>query len=237
MTFDDLLDQVVADSGDTDGQYRTDALRWLNLTRADIADEHPWKSALKADATITTSAATTDGLYDLSGYTWISGDYLFDETNEASIRHESLVMTNAIDASKDTTGNPAYWSDAGVDTNGTPQIYLWPIPDGTFTIRFSGYAVLADVAESATGSATDDFFGPLTPWGPTMSAGLRYYHDLNNNENPQQVALMLQVFKSKIRKRKSKDGLALPGSIPMQVVNTRRRIATGRFNPSHYNNG
>lgn len=233
MTFADLLDQVVYDSGDTSGEYRLRALHWLNQARAHIADQAKWRSALDPTAEITTSAATTSGIYTIGDYDYISGDFLFDETNNQPIQYESFSQVNVVDIQKDTTSSPSTWSDAGADDNGNRQIYLWPVPSGTYTIRFNGYRKIADVVE---GNTLDPFFGAITPWGPTFYAGIRYYHDLNNNEQPQQTLAQLAIFDRFIKGRKKNNLLSPGATLRLGIVRTQAPIVTGRFNPAHYSN-
>lgn len=239
MTFATLLDQVAGDAGDAGGSYRSDARRWLNIVRSYVADKAKWRSAFDADVNITTAAATTDGLYSIgSGYDYISGRYLYDETNDRFIDHESFATLNAIDAAKSTTGPPSWWSDAGVDSSGVRQIYLWPIPDAAYTIRFAGYKLFTDITESNDEDTADPFFGPLATWSACLSAGLRYQHDLNNNEDVQQIALQLKTFEMLITQRRRSN--AVDTTSVMQLENVKSRAGSlpvvGRLDPAHYRN-
>jgi hypothetical protein len=223
MTFADLLSEVAAQAGDTSAAFRVQARRWLNFTRAYIADRAEWRTALNADVTITTAAATTDGLYSLTGYERVSGDYLYDETNEYPILPESLSALQAHDPDKSVTGNPEWWADAGVDSDDNRQIYLWPIPDGAYVIRYAGYEVLTDIGEDDEQLSVDPFFGELTPWSPCLMAGLRYHMDLDNNEDAVQIAMQLKVFEGHIKRRKAKNSAAPHIGLRLANVRSRRR--------------
>jgi hypothetical protein len=236
MTFGELLDSIAFDAADTDGAYRTRALTWLNLARSHASNFAMWRSAIDPDVELTTAAATTDGLYSITGgYDQISGSFLYDETNENTIRHESFATLNAVDQAKETVAEPDWWADAGHDSNGDPQIYLWPVPDGTYTIRLAAYKTVTDITDEDL--AVDPYFGPLAPWAPAIMAGIRYYADLNNNETPQQSVAQLQVFERMVKLRARKNG-ANTGTLKLKNVRSIASSSTGmgRFNPSHYNN-
>jgi hypothetical protein len=233
MTYADLLDQIAYDAGDTSGEYRLRATHWLNLARGDIADRGKWRSAVDPTASITTSAATTSGIYTIGDYDYISGDFLYDETNNQPVQYESFSQVNVIDVQKTTTSSPDTWSDAGADSNGNRQIYLWPIPAGTYTIRFTGYRKLTDIVET---DSIDPFFGAITPWGPTFSAGIRYYHYQNNNEDASQIALQFKIFERFIKQRKRNNQLSPGATLRLGIVRTQAPIVTGRFDPAHYSN-
>jgi hypothetical protein len=187
--------------------------------------------------TFDTAAATTDGLYSLTGYEHLIHDNLWDTTNETTINHESYSTLQGIDPNKETTGPPEYWADAGVDTNDERQIYLWPIPDGTYTVRFSGYKKLTDLGESDDTLDKDPFFGLISPWSACFASGMRYYQDLNNNEDANQAALQLNIFNRLIRDRKATNMIAPTSKTGMEIV--RHAALTpfaGRLDPAHYNN-
>jgi len=236
MTFGDLLDEIAAQAGDESGTGRAQARRWLNLTRSYIADQAQWRSAFTADATFTTAAATTDGLYALSGYSSVSGDYLYDETNLLPIQFESFAALNAIDPDKTTTGQPSYWSDAGMDSNGLRRIFLWPIPDSAYTIRYAAYKDLSDIAAGNETLTLDPYFGPIPPWQSTFLAGLRYYMDLDSNEQPQQIALQKMVFDQQIKQRKRGNTVAPHAGGTLSRKRSVTINPTGRYDPAHYAN-
>jgi len=234
MTFADLLDQAVYDAGDDSGEYRLRALHWLNLARAYVADRGTWSAAMDPEATLTTDEDTTTGLYTIGSYDHISGDYLFDETSNNVVRHESLSQQNAIDPDKSTTAAPNWWGDAGADSNGNRQIYLWPVPDSAYVLRFAAYRTLTDISNEAL--STDPFFGAITPWGPTFSSGIRYYHDLNSNEDASQILLQRQTFDFFIKQRKKNNELSPGATLRLGIVRTQAPMVSGRFSPAHFNN-
>ena len=236
MTFGDLLDQAAHDAGETDGEYRTNARRWLNLTRSYIADKTQWRWAFNAAASFDTSAATVSGFYSLSGYERISGDLLFDETNNIPIKHEAFAVLRGMDPDKSVLSSPTYWADAGTDSNGDRQIYLWPVPSATYTISYPGIRALTDVVESQLTLDIDPYFGPIMPWAHAFTAGIRYFQDLNNNEDATQIFAQLTVLEKRIDSRKRNNGVSPHAGLELQNVRSSGHVAAGRLDPSHYNN-
>jgi hypothetical protein len=243
MTISELLDQVVFDAGDEDTAYRIAARRWLNLTRSDLANRVLWKWAARSAATLTTSAATTSGIYSLvdaatssTGFEFIMGDRFYDETNSNVVSHDSMMTLDGADPDKSTTGQPTVWSDAGTTSAGVRQIYLWPIPDGTYTLRFNGYVLLTDVTDANDPDSADPFFGPISPWASTFTAGLRFYHDMNNNEDTNQVLLAKRLFDDQVTQRIKNNRLSLAEPLRMKVIKTQEIETMGRFDPGHYSN-
>lgn len=238
MTISDLLDQIVFDSDDSSTAYRNAARRWLNLARSYIADRGYWKPALDDSVTITTSAATTDGIYDMpSGYDFIYGSMLYDETNECRVEYQDMEILRSMDPDKSVNSSgPSFWTDAGSDGAGTRRIFLWPIPDSTSTITFPAYRLLTDLTSAQDSETVDPFFGTITPWSSCFQAGMRYFHDINNNESRTQIRDQLGIFEHAIARRRIKSKLTLP-RLPMSIIKTHKTgLPLGRFDPAHYNN-
>lgn len=236
MTFADLLNEVAAQAGDDGAAFRTQARRWLNYVRADIADLGDWRTAFNADVELTTSSATTSGLYVTTGYERISGKYLYDETNEMPLASQSFSEMQARDPDKSVTGNPQFWADAGVDSNDNRQIYLWPIPDGTYTIRYAAYKVLTEISESDETLTTDPYFGDIVPWAATFFAGLRYYMSVDDNEDIAQSELQERKFHKKIRQRLKKNSVSPHAAQQMAAIRSYRHVTAGRLDPTHFEN-
>ena len=243
MTFSDLIDQITSNAGDDSSTYRAKCRRWLNLTRSDIGSDGLWKWALRAEATFDTAAATTSGIYPLTdssvssdGFEFLLGDSLIDRTNNRTIRHESMASMHEIDHDKETFGPPSWWGDAGATDAGVRRIYLWPIPEGTYTILFDAYKMLTDVDETQDALEIDPFFGPISVWAGTMAAGMRYYYDLDNNEDPTQTAIQHRQFMKQISKRRTHNRLSLSAPQRLHILTTQAIGTVGRFDPAHYAN-
>ena len=118
-----------------------------------------WRTAMVADDTFTTTSATK--LYSLIGlassqkYEHLTSQWLWDVTNNGFISVDTLGLLNSIDNDQSVTGPPTKWADAGADSNQVKQIYLWPIPGGTYTIRFAAYKLLSDVTSSDDDASND----------------------------------------------------------------------------------
>jgi len=236
MTHADLINEVVAQAGDSGATYRAQVIRWYNLVRSHIADQGRWRTAFDPDTTITTSSATTDGIYSLTGYETVSGDFMYDETNEAVLRYSPFSSLNATDPNKDTTGNPEFWSDAGVDSSGNRQVYFWPIPDGTFTIRYAAYKLLTAIESTDETDTVDDYFGPIAPWAACFQAGLRYHMALDDNEDAMSIQSAWAAFNRLIAARRATNSVSPQGSFSLANVRSMGSPVYGRLDPSHYNN-
>ncbi len=226
MTVQDLLTQAANNAGDSSGDFTNDARRWLNLTRSYIASECLWKRAMRDPVTITTSAATTNGIYTLresgTDYDFVAGDLLFDESNDRVIRHESLGTLRSADMDRSTTGSPDWWGDAGDDGNGLRQIYLWPVPDGTYTITFPAYLLLTDLSASNDGLSEDPFFGPISPWAACFASGMRFFYDQDNNESDTALELSERRFRRLIKRRMAYNTISPNSSLKSRAIRTQR---------------
>jgi len=240
VTVQDLLNQIAGNAGDSGADFAADARRWLNLTRSYIAGEAVWKWAMRDPATITTAAATTSGLYNLTdsitaaSYAFVAGDLLFDQTNENTISYESLGTLLQADHDKSTTGPPTRWADAGQDGSGNRQIYLWPVPDDAYTVVFPAYLLLTDLTSDNDGDDADAFFGPISPWGACFAAGMRYYNDLDNNESDTAIALSDSRFKRHVNRMKAQNRPSPTASLPARIVRTRGYYSEMGRLPSSY---
>lgn len=238
MTVANLLDHIVHGADDSTGEYRTAVLRWLNLCRSEAYGETSWVTAVQPDATISTSAAQTDGLYELDDHEHVVHPRMWDETNEDTLKYESYSALQSIDPNKQTTGPPTYWSDAGIEntTSGDRVLYLWPIPDATYVIRFSGYRKYKDLLSSEESLTTDPIFGDVGAWGSAFAAGMRYYQDSDNNESVNQTVVQERRWRRLLRGMKSRNGV-LP-NVAMGLADVRHvsQVGMGRFDPSSFNN-
>lgn len=239
MTVSDLLDQVYFDAGEPGSAFRTSARRWLNLVRSKIAEEGPWQAAFRPNVEFTTAASVTDGIYTLSddstGFDYVVSAQLYDVTNSTTIKFEPRGRVRSADPDP-TTGPPTFWSDAGVDSNGFRQVALWPIPAAAYTIRYDGYLTLTDLTSADDNLSVDPFYGPISPWASTFVEGLRYYHDVNNNEDSAQVELQRRAFDVAIARRKAANRLSSTSPMASEVIRTQLHPQPGRFNPAHYSN-
>lgn len=237
MTVGDLLNNLVRDSGDTGTAYRTSALNWLNLVRQRAAVMGSWRSAKNVDATFTTSASNTTGIYELEGSMSIIGDRIYDQTNNIVIYRDTEGTLMSFDANRDEFGFPSLWADAGMTAGGTNQIRLWPTPNGPFVIRYSGVKTLTPITTEDV--AIDPFFGDLDQVGYMLADGLTYYHLKNNDEaDAATVAMAFNMFKKSAIESSTAGAVDPLGSSRLEPVlrSARNQMAVGRLDPSHYDN-
>ena len=238
MTFATIIDVIVHRAGDDDGEYRAQVRNWLNFVRSEIADAHSWRSAVAVNQTLITAAATTTGQYIIgSTNESIVGKFMYDETNNNVLQHESLANTQLVDPDRSRTGDPNWWADAGLASTGERQIQLWPIPDGAYTIRYTALKRVTDVTEDQESDTEDAYFGSIAPWSNCFEAGLDYYYDKDNNEDAAQIQSKYLVFQRAINMRRAAEGVATNAALTLENVRQNRSsVMTGRFDPAHYNN-
>lgn len=237
MTYRDIIDTLVRDSGDPGSAYAVNAYRWLNFVRQEAAVKADWKSAKDSTGTFTTDAGNTTGVYALSGYESINGDELYDATNDCVIRRDTEMTLKAMDANQDEFGFPTLWSDAGMNSSGEIRIRLWPIPNDAFAVVFLGNKVLTDITQAMQTLEVDPYFGPLSTVGAMFLAGLRYFHDQNDNQDAMTMAKSQATFDKAIRLYSSANGADSVRSSRLEPVGRMPNARPfGRLNPSHFNN-
>lgn len=237
MTYKNLLDTLVSDSGDAGSAYRATAIQWLNFVRQEAAARGTWKSAKNSAATFDTDPLVTDGIYALTGFDSVVGDELYDSTNDNVIRRDVEMMLKSYDANKNETGPPILWADSGMTAAGEVQIRLWPVPAEVITIDFIGNRSLVDVTSANELVSVDPYFGTISQIGAMLQAGLRYYHDLNNNEDYVQVRGSKAAFYDAIKLYSGNSGADSVRSSRLEPVGRRPYARPlGRLDPSHYSN-
>ena len=101
--------------------------------------ENAWKwSALRTTMTVTTSSS-------VFAYTLVGAGSIFDtldvlnDTDDFFLEYKTAHEMNKLFLGTPTTetGSPRYYSFNGVDSNGDTIIDLYPIPDGSYTIRYN----------------------------------------------------------------------------------------------------
>jgi len=236
MTFAELYDQVAGATGDASGAQRTNARRWLNLTRSHIADEHYWPSALDASATFSATVKSS-GIYTIgTSYDHIAGDWLFNTTDNMVVISEGLALERGVDVDKDTTGPPTVWAPAGMSTAGNYQIYLWPRPSVVTTIEFHGVKRMTTITSASDAASIDPYFGDLQAWSACFVAGMRYFSMDTDNEDAFSVNAAFSRFMKQVDRRKKRASVAPQATGRMAPVKASRTMGLGRFDPAHYNN-
>ena len=120
----------------TDNDYVKLVARWVNDSKRQVEDAYNWNS-LSETLSATTTADIFNYVLEGSGQRFRVIDVLNDTSNgfvqNASTRwmDEKFLLTTA------QKGSPAYYNFNGTDSNGDTQVDLYPIPNGTYNIRFN----------------------------------------------------------------------------------------------------
>ena len=237
MTYKDIIDSIVEDSGDRGPVYRANVIRWLNLVRQECSVRGSWKSAKNSSGSLTTNASVTNGTYALIGIDEVIGGEMYDQVSHSVIERdtENQIMRFQL---PDEFGPPTLWADAGMTAAGEKQVRFWPIPDDEREITYLGTRVLGDITAADEALTIDPYFGALTGCGVMLQAGLRYYHDVNNNEDVATTGRSQGTFYKSIALMSGQSGTDLNASTRMNPVNRRlRSVVMGRLDPGHYSNG
>lgn len=156
------LSEVSSLTGD---DYTKAVVIMLNETKREIEDAWDWTS-LRDTVTVTTSNGVQQ--YALTGMgergRLVLDNYgrprVWDDTNDVPlnfISHEEMYRLS--NSSSTQTGTPAYFCIEGRDGSYDPYVKFWPIPGGTYSIKFNCYIPQADLA--ATGTVPEVPYWPL----------------------------------------------------------------------------
>ena len=121
----------------------------VNDAKRSVEDAHTWNAL---GSTLTASTTTDIFNYVLVG----SGQRfktlnVFDDGVDAFLtQRESNWMAKNLLSNTVLKGRPSYFNYNGVDSNGDTQVDLYPVPDGTYTIRFNLYIPQATLTSNST---------------------------------------------------------------------------------------
>lgn len=163
MTFINLINRVLIRLRETsavtptDNDYVTLVGYLVNDARDIVQKAWDW-SSLRTSLTV--SATNGDNAYTLTGF---GVDFkLLDAYNDTQNNRLLLIsremMTSWIELSSAPSGPPSHFCYAGNDSNGDPNIIVYPTPDGSYTLKFD-----AVVRESEMSSASDTTNLPTRP--------------------------------------------------------------------------
>lgn len=238
MTYKNLIDALVRDSGDEGTAYKANAYTWLNFARQEASVRGTWPSSKNSEASFMTDAGNLTGVYSLVGYDNVIGDEMYDATNDCVILRDTENTLKSFDANANEFGRPTLWSQSGMTSDGEQKIRFWPIPDAAYDIHFLGSATLADITSAQEALTIDAYFGPLSSIGAMLMAGIRYYHDLNDNQDVIQVTNSRRTFYEAIKFYSSASGADSVKSSRLDPVGRRPfyQRPLGRLDPGHFNN-
>lgn len=109
---------------------------FVNDAKREVEDSHEWNALAN-----TLTATTTDSVFNYvltgSGQRFRVIDILNDSNNFQLNYAPTVWMDKQFLLVESGKGVPAYYNFNGVDSNGDTQVDLYPIPNGTYTIRFN----------------------------------------------------------------------------------------------------
>lgn len=132
------------------GEFVNDAFRM-------VEDAWDW-SALRTTLTVTTSANIFNYVLTNSGNRGKILDVVNDSSNFFISYKDQHWFNNTFLNTEPATGSPQYYTFNGVDTNGDTQVDLYPIPNGTYSLRFNMILRSPDLLAD-----TDQILVPSTP--------------------------------------------------------------------------
>jgi hypothetical protein len=163
MTFLTLINRVLIRLRETSAVSPTDndyvVLIGYLVNDAKEIVEKAWDwSGLRTTATV--SATVGDATYTLTGFglDFKLSDAYNDTQNCRLKLISSQLMTSWTSLSDTPSGPPSHFSYAGNDSNGDPNIIVWPTPDGSYTLKFD-----ATVREAELTNASDATALPTKP--------------------------------------------------------------------------
>jgi len=119
-----------------DNDYTRLVARWINDSKRQVEDAYNWNSLSETLSTSTTADVFN---YVLTG----SGQRfrVIDVLNDTSNCFVENVPTRWMDKqfllSTPQKGSPKYYNFNGTNSNGDTQVDLFPVPNGTYNIRFN----------------------------------------------------------------------------------------------------
>jgi len=145
MDFSTMVDAVQDTVDDTSSSGEARIKRYLNWAQQDIASRKDWHW-LKSSKTLTTTSGTEEYSLDSTCHKVIA---MKDETNETYLRPINArafeVSEPYVDTSSDT-GKPRYWYPSEIDSSENQQVKFYPVPNGSYTIRYRFYKRLSDMS-------------------------------------------------------------------------------------------
>jgi hypothetical protein len=118
---------------------------YINDAKRQVENSHSW-TALRQDITFGTSDGVTT--YDLDGsQNRITIIDVRDVTNNAMLRPVSAAYIRQSSLIENLgTSRPSYYATEGVAANGDTKMKLWPVPNGTYTIKVHAVQRTPDLA-------------------------------------------------------------------------------------------
>ena len=119
-----------------DNAYSKMIGEFVNDAKRQVEDAYPWNSLSD-----TLTAVTASGIFNYvlvgSGQRFRIIDVLNDTSNSVLINAPTKWMDEKFLLTTAQSGSPKYFNFNGTNANGDTQVDLYPIPDGTYDIRFN----------------------------------------------------------------------------------------------------
>lgn len=119
-----------------DSDYTRLIATYINDSKRQVEDAYNWNALSE-----TLSASTTESIFNYvltgSGQRFRVLDIIDDTTNNVLQNRTTAWMDRAFLVNNPQKGSPMYYNFNGTDVNGDTQVDLYPIPDGTYNIRFN----------------------------------------------------------------------------------------------------
>lgn len=120
----------------SDNAYVKLIARYVNDSKRQVEDAYNWNSLSE-----TLSASTTNNIFNYvlegTGQRFRVIDVLNDTSNFVMRNATTLWMNQQFLIANPAKGSPYYYNFNGTNSNGDTQVDLFPIPDGTYNIRFN----------------------------------------------------------------------------------------------------
>lgn len=142
-----LREQTVTTYNET--EYSTMIGDYVNDAIDLVQQRHQW-SAQFSEITVSTSASTQN--YTIDGLTEFG--QIMDAINDTSNTRLRQVRTDWMNTQTNMggteEGSPLFFSFNGTASDRDPKIDLWPIPDGTYSLKFRVFTKQTNVTAGAT---------------------------------------------------------------------------------------
>ena len=119
-----------------DNAYSKMIGEFVNDAKRQCEDAYPW-NALSDTLTAVTSVDIFNYVLVGSGQRFRIIDVLNDTSNATVLNAPTKWMDERFLLSNAQKGSPRYYNFNGTNSNGDTQVDLYPIPDGTYDIRFN----------------------------------------------------------------------------------------------------
>lgn len=161
MTRGDIKNRIKNQIGDTSGVNDSLIESYIDWGQQDMASRRDWEWLKETDATITTASGTEE--YTLATDCHKVSGQMKDITNERWIpefNKREFDMAYPSPSTTDDIGQPIYWYLTELDSSGNQKIKLYPIPNGTYTIRYDYIKRVSNIPSDSDNPIVPNKFRP-----------------------------------------------------------------------------